>query len=125
MNNYTTATIEGFVTQDPILKKTKTDKQVCTFSLAVNHYSKEDTDPKVSFIEVETWEKLAEFCSGAISKGKRVIVIGSLRQDRWENKEGKRQSRIKIVGNEVRFLENLGAASGKKAMDEQPLQQAG
>ncbi len=125
MNNFANATIEGFVTQDPTLKKTKTDKHVCTFSLAVNHYSKEDTDPKVSFIDVETWERLAEFCSGSISKGKRVMVIGSLRQDRWENKEGKRQSRIKIVGNEVRFLENKGTAGEKKAADGQSYQQAG
>lgn len=121
MQNYATATIEGFVTQDPTLKKTKTDKQVCTFSLAVNHFSKEDTEPKVSYIEVETWEKLAEFCSGNISKGKRVIVIGALRQDRWENKEGKKQSRIKIVGNEIRFLETRASSR----MDDESLRQAG
>ncbi|MCU0847366.1 MAG: single-stranded DNA-binding protein [Spirochaetes bacterium] len=109
MQNYANATIEGFATGNPNFKKTKTGKSVCTFSLAVNHYTKPDAEPRVSFIDVETWEKIAEICSGSILKGKRVMVIGELRQDRWENDEGKTLSRIKIVGNEIRFIE-----SGKK-----------
>jgi single-strand DNA-binding protein len=105
MQNYATATIEGFVTHNPQLKKTKTGKSVCTFSLAVNHFTRENSEPRVSYVDVETWDKIAEMCSKNISRGKRVIVIGGLRQDRWEGKDGKAQSRIKIIGNEVRFLE--------------------
>lgn len=112
MQNYASATIEGFVTHEPQLKTTKTGKSVCTFSIAVNHYSKSEEPPRVSFIEVETWEKVAEFCSKSISKGKRIMVIGTLRQDRWESEDGTSRSRIKIVGNEIRFLES------KKNQDE-------
>ena len=111
MQNYSNATIEGFVTHDPTAKITKTGKSLFTFALAINHYSKSDEPPKVSFIEVETWEKVADFCSKNVSKGKRVMVIGSLRQDRWEDEKGKMQSRIKIVGNEVRFLESASKAA--------------
>ena len=107
MQNYATATIEGFVTHEPQLKTTKTGKAVCTFALAINHYSKNDETPRVSFIDVETWEKVAEICSKNVNKGKRVMVIGTLRQDRWEDDKGKTQSRLKIVGNEIRFLESL------------------
>ena len=107
MLNYAAATIEGFVTHDPQVKKTKTGKSVCTFALAINHYSKNDEAPKVSFIDVETWEKIAEICSKNIRKGKRIMVIGSLKQDRWEDDKGKVQSRLKIIGNEIRFLESL------------------
>ena len=45
-------------------------------------------------------------CSKNVSKGKRLMVIGSLRQNRWESEDGKTKSRIKIVGNEIRFLES-------------------
>lgn len=107
MQNYATATIEGFVTHDPQIKTTKTGKSVCTFALAINHYSKNDEAPKVSFIDVETWDKVAEICSKNVNKGKRVMVIGTLRQDRWEDDKGKIQSRLKIVGNEIRFLESI------------------
>ena len=106
MQNYASATIEGFVTHEPQLKTTKTGKSVCTFSIAVNHYSKSEEPPRVSFIEVETWEKVADSCSKSVSKGKRIMVIGTIRQDRWESEDGKTRSRIKIVGNEIRFLES-------------------
>ena len=118
MNNFAAATIEGFVTHDPQLKKTKTGKSVCTFSIAVNHYSKAEDPPRVSFIEVETWEKTAEMCSNNVTKGKRLMIIGNLRQDRWENEDGKARSRIKIVGNEIRFLETK--LKQNEAAQEQP-----
>jgi single-strand DNA-binding protein len=107
MLNYQITTIEGNATRDPVIKKTTTGKDVCNFTLAVHHYSKEDDEPKVSYIDVETWDKLAGICSSGISKGKRVMVVGTLRQDRWEGKDGKKQSRIKIIGKEVRLLEYL------------------
>jgi single-strand DNA-binding protein len=103
--SFTAATIEGFVTQSPTVRKTKTGKSLCTFSLAIRHYSQPDTEPKVSFMDVETWEKLADMCSERINKGKRILVIGTLRQDRWEGKDGKLQSKIKLIGNKIRFLE--------------------
>jgi len=107
MQNNSTARIEGNVTKDPVLRKTKTGKSVCTFSIAVNHYSKNESEPQVSFIEVETWEKVAEMCASNITKGRRLMVIGSLRQDRWEGEDGKLQSRIKILSNEIKFLESF------------------
>ncbi|MCP4135941.1 MAG: single-stranded DNA-binding protein [bacterium] len=106
MYNNTSARVEGYVTQDPRLVKTKTGKSVCNFSLAVRHYSNADVDPKVSFIDIETWEKVAEICSNSITRGKRIMVFGNLRQDRWQGKDGKPQSKIKVIGNEIRFLES-------------------
>ncbi len=114
MQNYDIVTIEGHATKEAALKQTKTGKNVCGFSLAVNHYSKDDAEPKVSFIDVEAWDKLAEICAGNVTKGRRLMVVGSLRQDRWEGTDGKKQSRIKIVGKEVRFLETLKKQEGEK-----------
>lgn len=104
MRNFTSATVEGHVTHDPVLRKTKTGKSVCNFSVAVNHYSSPDAEPRVSFMDVETWEKVADMCAEHVAKGRRLMVIGTLKQDRWEGKDGKMQSRIKLVGNEIRFL---------------------
>jgi single-strand DNA-binding protein len=112
--NYGNVTIEGFVTHDPSSKKTKTGKDVCNFSLAIHHYSKADSEPQVSYIDVETWEKLAGICSDNITKGKRVMVIGTLKQDRWNGQDGKTQSKIKIVGREIRFLESLKSLQEKE-----------
>jgi single-strand DNA-binding protein len=110
--SYTAATVEGYVTQPPIVRKTKTGKSLCMFSLAIRHFTQPDVEPKVSFMDVETWEKLADTCSEKVDKGKRVLVIGTLRQDRWEGKDGKLQSKIKLVGNKIRFLESAKHADG-------------
>lgn len=101
-----TSTLEGFVTQPPVYRQTKTGKNVCSFTLAVKHFSPGTTEQQVSFFDIETWEKLAELCSRTIDKGKRVMVLGAMRQDRWEGPDGKKHSRIKLVGREVRFLES-------------------
>lgn len=107
MQNYQTVTIEGNATRDPVMKQTKTGKNVCTFSLAMNHYSKDNADPQVSYIDVETWEKLADICSSSVTKGRRIMVAGTLRQDRWEGTDGTKRSRIKVIGKEVRFIESF------------------
>ncbi len=97
--------IDGFVTRDPQIKETKSGKSLCTFTLAMNHHSGVDATPRVSYIDIETWSSLADLCAQNVKKGKKVLVAGKLRQDRWEGKEGKMQSRIILVGREVRFLD--------------------
>ncbi|HDP80568.1 MAG TPA: single-stranded DNA-binding protein [Spirochaetes bacterium] len=119
MQNYTAATIEGHVTHEPTLRSTKTGKSVCTFSIAVNHYSQPDSPPRVSYIDVETWEKVADMCGKNVAKGKRIMVIGSLKQDRWEGKDGKTQSKIKLVGTQIRFLDSLPEYARKDAVEGQ------
>ncbi|MFW5807436.1 MAG: single-stranded DNA-binding protein [Spirochaetota bacterium] len=103
MSNLSMATIEGFVTQDPLIKKTKTGKTVCNFSLSVTHKS-DSEENQVSFIDVETWDQIALACSERVRKGKRLMVMGNLRQDRWQAQDGTQRSRVKIVGNQIRYL---------------------
>lgn len=119
MQNYTSATVEGHVTHEPVLRMTKTGKAVCTFSVAINHYSNPDSAPRVSYIDIETWEKVADLCSKNISRGKYVIIFGSLKQDRWEGKDGKVQSKIKMVGNQVRFMDHAKDAKETAVISEQ------
>jgi single-strand DNA-binding protein len=102
-------TLEGHATQDPVLKKTKTGKNVCSFAIAINHNTKEGEN-RVSYVDVEAWEKLADICATNIIKGKRVMIMGPLRQDRWEGENGKIQSKVKIIANDMRLLENLKKA---------------
>jgi single-strand DNA-binding protein len=109
MQNYTAATVEGFVTHEPVSKKTKTGKNLCLFSVAINHYSNPDEPPRVSYLDIETWEKFADICSKNVAKGRRIMVMGALRQDRWEGKDGKMQSKIILVGRDIRFLDSQKA----------------
>lgn len=97
--------LSGFVTKDPQVEKTKTGRTRCTFSIAVPNNSQVDSNSNVSYFDIETWNRLAEFCAGTVTKGRHVVVNGRLRQDRWEGTDGKMRSRIKLVGKSIRFLE--------------------
>ena len=64
-----------------------TGTPVATFTLAVQRdYLKKDGTRDVDFIPVETIGKTAEFCKNYLSKGRLVAVQGSIRVDRYQDK---------------------------------------
>jgi single-strand DNA-binding protein len=52
---------------------------------------------------VETWAKLAESCQNLGHKGRGVRVVGRLKQDRWNDADGKTRSKVSIVAEHVEF----------------------
>ena len=64
-----------------------TGTPVATFTLAVQRdYLKKDGTRDVDFIPVEVMGKVAEFCKNYLSKGRLVAVQGSIRVDRYQDK---------------------------------------
>jgi single-strand DNA-binding protein len=108
MKNMAYTILDGNLTSDPETKKINNGKTITTFSMAINHYSKtSETDGNssgdVSYIDVETWDKLADNCSEFLKKGKMVTVIGSLRQERWKSQDGTNRQKYKVIASSVRF----------------------
>lgn len=104
MNNLSLAVLDGNLTRDPEMKTIKTGKVVTTFTVAMNHeYGSKEGNKTVSYIAIETWDKLAENCAAYLKKGSRVTVSGSLREDRWKDDQGKPHNRHKVVAMTVRF----------------------
>ena len=112
MNNLNSVLLEGNLTKDPGLTETPKGTPVCVFSLAVNRFYRQDdnTVKEVSYFDIETWSRLAQFCSGQLKKGSPVRVVGHLKQERWEDAEGKYHSRIKVVAEHVEVTEKKQAA---------------
>ena len=111
MNNLNSVLIEGNLVRDPLHRTTPKGTSVCSFSLACNRYHKSDSgmEQEVSFVDVETWAKLADNCFNLGRKGRGVRVIGRLKQDRWVDTEGKNHSRITIVAEHVEFKPDFKA----------------
>lgn len=105
MNNLNSILIEGNMVRDPLFKSTPKGTPLCTFSVASNRFYKQDTgmEKEVSFFDVETWAKLAENCGSLGRKGRGVRVVGRLKQDRWNDGDGKPRSKVKIVAEHVEF----------------------
>jgi len=105
MNNLNSILIEGNLVRDPLLRSTQKGTQLCTMSLASNRYYKQDTgfEKEVSFFDVEIWSRLAELCYAKGRKGRGVRVVGRLKQDRWNDPDGKPRSKVTIVAEHVEF----------------------
>ena len=107
MADQATITITGRLTRNPETTETKSNT-VVKFSLAVNGFKKED----VSFFECEAWGKVGAIVQEHCKKGKQIAVTGTIRIDRWEDKDG--NNRSKPVVN-VRDLTLLGSKDDAKA----------
>ena len=98
----------GNLTRDPELRYTPDGVAICNFSLAVNDSyrkgsegeSKDDT----MFIDVTTFRKQAENCGQYLKKGRRVLVDGRLRLERWQTQDGANRSKHTVSANVVQFL---------------------
>jgi len=93
----------GRLTRDPEARTTTSGKTVVSFSLAVDRVGQDD---QADFFDITAWEKLGELVTQYLSKGRRVLVQGRLRQDSWDDKEtGKKRSRVEVTATDVTFLD--------------------
>jgi single-strand DNA-binding protein len=97
--------IGGNLVRNPDFKILKDDNCVAEFSVAVNRKFKVNGEPReeVDFVAVVAWNRLAEVCRDRLCKGMPVVVLGRIRQDRWE-KDGKQQSKTKVHAESVQSL---------------------
>lgn len=92
--------LSGCLTRDPDVRIVgAASSTVATSSIAVNSsFKKKDGNwsDDVAFIPIELWGQSAEEFGKSCLKGDRVLVRGELRQERWEDKEGKKRELLKI-----------------------------
>lgn len=103
MNFVNSVIIEGNLVRDPVVNETPKGTRVCNFSIASNRFYKQNDEyqKEVTFLDVEAWTKLAAYSEKNFSKGKGIRIVGRLKQDRWEDKEGNPRSRLKLVAEYV------------------------
>lgn len=101
-----TTQLIGRLTSDPQLKYIPgKGNAVCTFTIAIDRdFTKKDGTKDTDFIPIQTWGKLAEICANNINKGKLVGIIGSIRIDKYTDKDGNKRDITKINADSVQFL---------------------
>ncbi len=100
----------GRLTRDPETRTTTSGKSVTSFSLAVDRQTQDD---QADFFDVTAWEKTGELVAQYLTKGRRCLVQGRLRQDSWDDKEtGKKRSRVEVVAFDVTFLDGPSDGQG-------------
>lgn len=122
MNQLNSIILEGNLVRKPDARLTAKGTPVCNFTVASNRYFRQEgvdeSKEEVSFFDVETWARQAEVCEKYLDRGRGIRVVGRLKQDRWTDKEGKNQSKIKIVAEHVEFRPRAGQKKEEEAAPE-------
>lgn len=108
--------IAGNLTRDPELRFFANEKAVANFGLAMNRkYRGNDGEMKeeVTFVDIEAWNKTAELAGQYLHKGRPCLIDGSLKLDQWEDKDGNRRSKLKVVAQSIQFIGGRGDGAEK------------
>ncbi|EGT5788719.1 TPA: single-stranded DNA-binding protein [Corynebacterium striatum] len=125
-------TLSGNLIKDPEQRFTPNGKSVVSFTVAhnirqYNQQSQQWEDGEPIFMDVDFWGKKGEnFLHDYTQNGKRpVVVLGSLKQDRWVDKStGDKRSKYKVNADEVSFIPRGQGGGGQQSSAQQQWGQA-
>lgn len=97
--------ISGNLGRDPELRATQSGMQVCSFSVCVNHRQQVNGEWQdiPNWVDVTFFGNRAEAIAKYLSKGSLVFVSGRLHQNKWEDKNGNKRSKLEVIGDEIHF----------------------
>jgi len=98
--------IVGRLTRDPEGKTLNNGTQVANFTVAVNrNFKNKDGNYDTDFIPVEVMGKPAEFAMNYMTKGRLVSVLGSIRVDKYQDKDGNNKTFTKVSASNINALD--------------------
>lgn len=111
---YNRSVLVGRFTADPELRQTPNGVSVTSFTLAVDRrYTPKDGEKTVDFIDIVAWRQTAELICRFFSKGRAILVEGSIQVRSYVDKNGQNRRAWEVVADNFSFVEskNAGAPS--------------
>lgn len=106
----------GNLGNDPDVRYTANGKAIANISLATSESWKDkdsgEQQERTEWHRVVFFGRLAEIVSEYLKKGSQVYVEGSLRTNKWQDKEGKDRYTTEIIASEMQMLGGRGGGSG-------------
>lgn len=114
MANLNKVMLIGRLTRDPETRMFSNGGKVAKFGFAVNNRRKNQQtgqwEDEPVFLEVEAFNrgefgKTADLVEQYLRKGSQVFIEGHLKFDQWTSQEGQKRTAIKVVLDNMQFLE--------------------
>ncbi|MFQ3568181.1 MAG: single-stranded DNA-binding protein [Aggregatilineales bacterium] len=110
--------IVGNLGRDPETRIVGQGIPVCNFPVAVNMYSggqasQGERQEKTVWFRVAAWRELGERCQQYLSKGRQVLVIGTIDVRAYTDQSGQPQATLELTARDVRFLGGREDDSGR------------
>jgi len=112
--SYNRIILIGRLTREPEIRFATSGTQIASFSLAVDRGKDNETD----FVNIVAFGKTAEFIENYMTKGRLILVDGQLRIEKYQ-KDGEQKTAVKVVANQVRFMETKKNAGNGELTDEE------
>ena len=115
MPSYNKVLLMGNLTRDVQLKSTSGGQSVADIAIAVNRkFKTKDGQEReeVTYVDCECWGPCAEVIAKYFSKGKPIFIEGRLKLDSWEDKDGQKRSKMRVVIEDFQFVEGRGGGGG-------------
>jgi single-strand DNA-binding protein len=110
------AIIVGNVGQDPEIRYMPSGSAVAELSVATTEQWKDkssgEKQERTEWHRITFYGRLAEIVGEYVRKGSQVYVEGSIRTEKWQDKQGNDRYTTKIIANEMQML---GGRSGGSA----------
>ena len=100
--------ITGRLTRDPELTYTQNNYAICNFSIAVNRGKKKDSEEEYPafFFNCFAWGKTGENIQKFFSKGRKILITGSLEHQTWQDEGGSKRSTVKVNVRSFQFMDS-------------------
>ena len=116
MPNLNKVMLMGNLTRDVELKYTASNMAVANLGLAVNrkwrNRETNEMNEETTFVDLEAWGRQAETMNQYLSKGRPVFVEGRLKLDQWEDQDGNKRSKMRVVVENFQFIDSKGGGGG-------------
>lgn len=115
--------VSGNLTKDPVTRAVGTGI-VANFSVAVNDRYKDKTGNLVQttdYVNVQVFGKLAQTVKNHLCKGRKVLVEGRLKQDKWVAADGQKRETMVVRAEQVEFLDAPKGASAGSTSTARPV----
>lgn len=97
----------GNLTKDGELTYSQSGVAICKFSIAINNPRKKED---VLFLNIVTFNKLAENVASYTGKSSKVCVEGRLTIRKYETSDGQKRYATEVIADSVEFLDRKAAA---------------
>ncbi|TWT37175.1 Single-stranded DNA-binding protein [Posidoniimonas corsicana] len=106
MASFNRVVLCGNLCSDPELRFTPREKAVVDTSIAVNERYKKGDEwiETTTFVDLTFWGRTAEVVDQYLRKGSNILVEGKLRYESWEDNDGKKRSKVKVVVDHMTML---------------------
>lgn len=113
--------LHGRITAEPETKMTETangKQTICRFSIAVNRAFKQKDGPTADFFNCVAFGKRGETIAEYMHKGSEILVSGTVRNDKYKDKEGKNRTWTSVIIDDFNFCGSKASAeSGEEVPD--------